>query len=67
LVWAHWVQDFRPRVIVVECVSRWVAWPVEYILADGWVCVRKIFCPSDLGFPIRLCIAAGHSSTAHEK
>ena len=53
MVWAHWVRRFRPHVIVVECVSNWAAWPVESILSDGWVCVQKIFCPSDLGLPIR--------------
>lgn len=54
MVWAHWVQRHAPDIVLIECVSGWEPEPVTSLFPSSqWGIIQKVFCPSDLGHPIR--------------
>ena len=53
LVWARWVAQPKPDIFIVECVSEWEHGPVAEMLNGDWLMLRQVFCPSDMGHPVR--------------
>ena len=53
LVWAHWVLQTMPDMVIAECVASWEYGPIAQLFDPVYSMVQHVFCPTDLGHPVR--------------